>query len=186
MNLRRRFKFISQQIASVILTWAVMVSERIQGQWDGLSGIYGEAQASVDNTIVFPTYLLQRLEFFGEKCWVCEYGSGSASDTMDNPYIDDYINDSNFNDYRSKSDMTIRGCDAGDYTDLDGNIHQSSGANAGKDLEAKPVYPGMTMLPMHIIREEVHSALPELYSMINDVVADEVMSGLGITLKMYV
>ena len=177
---------LNVEIATVVHAWAVMVAERISGQWENLSAVHGEAHIETDDTIVFPTYLLQRIEAYGGAAYTIEYGSGSASDTRDNPYIDDYISDSNFNDYRSKSDMTIRGRDAGDYTDLDGNIQHSSGANAGKDLEAKPVYPGMTMLPMHIIREEVHSALPELYSMINTVVAEEVMSGLGITLKMYV
>ena len=177
---------LNVEIATVVHAWAVMVAERISGQWENLSAVHGEAHIETDDTIVFPTYLLQRLEAYGGRAWEIEYGSGSASDTRDNPYIDDYISDSNFNDYRSKSDMTIRGRDAGDYTDLDGNIQHSSGANAGKDLEAKPVYPGMTMLPMHIIQEEVHSALPELYSMINAVVAEEVMSGLWTSLKMYV
>ena len=177
---------LNVEIATVVHAWAVMVAERISGQWENLSAVHGEAHIETDDTIVFPTYLLQRIESFGGKAWEIEFGSGSASDTMDNPYIDDYINDSNFNDYRSKSDMTIRGRDEGDYTDLDGNIQHSTGKNAGRDLEAKPVYPGMTMLPMHIIQEEVHSALPELYSMINDVVAEEVMSGLWTSLKMYV
>lgn len=177
---------LNVEIATVVHAWATMVAERISGQWDNLSAVHGEAHIETNDTIVFPTYLLQRIEAYGERAWQLEMGSGSASDTADNPYIDDYINDSNFNDYRSKSDMTIRGRDAGDYTDLDGNIQHSTGKNAGKDLEAKPVYPGMTMLPMHIIREEVHSALPELYSMINDVVAEEVMSGLWTSLKMYV
>ena len=177
---------LNVEIATVVHAWATMVAERISGQWDNLSAVHGEAHIETNDTIVFPTYLLQRIEAWGQRAYICEYGSGSASDTADNPYIDDYINDSNFNDYRSKSDMTIRGRDEGDYTDLDGNIQHSTGKNAGKDLEAKPVYPGMTMLPMHIIREEVHSALPELYSMINDVVAEEVMSGLWTSLKMYV
>ena len=177
---------LNVEIATVVHAWAVMVAERISGQWENLSAVHGEAHIETDDTIVFPTYLLQRIEAYGWAAWEIEYGSGSASDTRDNPYIDDYINDSNFNDYRSKSDMTIRGRDEGDYTDLDGNIQHSTGKNAGRDLEAKPVYPGMTMLPMHIIQEEVHSALPELYSMINDVVAEEVMSGLWTSLKMYV
>ena len=177
---------LNVEIATVVHAWAVMVAERISGQWENLSAVHGEAHIETDDTIVFPTYLLQRIEAYGGRAWEIEFGSGSASDTMDNPYIDDYINDSNFNDYRSKSDMTIRGRDEGDYTDLDGNIQHSTGKNAGRDLEAKPVYPGMTMLPMHIIQEEVHSALPELYSMINTVVAEEVMSGLWTSLKMYV
>lgn len=178
---------LNVEIATVVHVWATMVAERISGQWDNLSAVHGEAHIETNDTIVFPTYLLQRIEAYGGKVFESEYGSGSASDTIDNPYLDDYINDNgNFNEYRSKSDMTIRGRDAGDYTDLDGNPQSSTGMNAGKDLEAKPVYPGMTMLPMHIIREEVHSALPELYSMINDVVAEEVMSGLWTSLKMYV
>ena len=176
---------LSVEIAAVVHTWATMVAERIQNQWDNLSAVKGEAHIDVSEPVVFPTYLEQRIEAYGQRAWICEFGSGSESDTSDNPYLDDYINDSNFNDYRSKSDMRIRGRDAGAYTDLDGNEEYSFGRNAGKDLEAKPVYKGMTMVPMHIIKEEILAAKPELYSMINAVVADTIMGDLMISTNMY-
>lgn len=174
------------EIAAVVHEWATMVAMRIQNEWDNLGGIHGEAHVDVEMPVVFPSYLMGRIEAWGEKCWKVEYGSGSLSDTHDNPYIDEYISSENFNNYRSKSDMTIRGRDAGEYTDLDGNPQHSSGRNAGKSLEAKPVYRGMTMVPMHTIKEQCLSALPELYSMVNDVVATAVAKELTIQTKMYV
>lgn len=174
------------EIAAVVHEWATMVAQRIQNEWDNLGGIHGEAHVETEVPVVFPSYLLSRIEAWGEKCWKVEYGSGSLSDTSDNPYLDEYISSENFNHYRSKSDMTIRGRDAGEYTDLDGNPQYSSGKNAGKNLEAKPVYRGMTMVPMHTVREQCLSALPELYSRINSMVAAEVAKELTIQTKMYV
>lgn len=63
------------------------------------------------------------------------YGSGSLMDTKNNALIDEYIGNDNWNPHRSKSDTTIRGRDAGEYTDIFGNKKTSSGSMAGDDIE---------------------------------------------------
>jgi hypothetical protein len=173
-------------IAATIATWSNTVCDRVRSRWDNLSGIHGESHIKADEIQFRGTVIQQTIEAFGQKCFIAEYGSGSeAENSSNNPYLSAYVNSSNFNYYRSESDMTIRGRDAGTYYDLDGVAHESSGSNAGKDLELKPVYEGMTMLPLHVIEEECKTALPELYTMLNEAVALYFKGILDVTLDIY-
>jgi len=172
-------------IAPLLHQWATMVADRIQNRWGNLSGIRGNAEISAEFPLVAKGVLVQTIKAWGQRAWIAEYGSGSESD-LSNPYLNEYTNASNFNHYRSKSDMTIRGRDAGAYQDLDGNPQKSTGSNAGKYLELKPVYPGMTMLPLHVIKEESEAAFPELVLAIEQAVTSEIANTLNIQLKIYI
>ena len=162
---------MNEIIAIVTHQWAKDVADRIQQKWDNMSGIKGEAHINVPLPIPAVNTLIQTIEAWGAKSFIAEFGSGSESDRS-NPYLDQYVNSSNFNHHRSKYDMTIRGRDAGEYTDLDGNPQTSTGHAAGRDLELKPVYEGMTMLPARVIETEVEFAKPELYARIQAAVGN--------------
>lgn len=66
------------------------------------------------------------------------YGTGSKMD-LSNPLLSEYIASDAWNRYRSRSDTTIRGRDAGSYTNVFGEIVESSGAFAGQDLENRKI-----------------------------------------------
>lgn len=66
------------------------------------------------------------------------YGTGSKMD-LSNPLLSEYIASDAWNRYRSRSDTTIRGRDAGSYTNVFGEIVESSGTFAGQDLENRKI-----------------------------------------------
>ena len=89
----------------------------------------------------------------GQKAWILEYGKGSLMDS-DNPYLGEYKSNSNWNQYRKGNAVTGRG--AGEYQDLDGNTHYSSGKAIGRNLEAIGKEEYFPSGPLHIIRESIH------------------------------
>lgn len=66
------------------------------------------------------------------------YGTGSKMD-LSNPLLSEYIASDAWNRYRSRSDTRIRGRDAGSYTNVFGEIVESSGAFAGQVLENRKI-----------------------------------------------
>lgn len=66
------------------------------------------------------------------------YGTGSKMD-LSNPLLSEYIASDAWNSYRSRSDTRIRGRDAGSYTNVFGEIVESSGAFAGQVLENRKI-----------------------------------------------
>lgn len=82
--------------------------------------------------------------------------------------------------------MPIMGRSAGEYTDLDGKTHVSSGKMAGLDLErdGKPEY--QPHVPLHIIKHEVEAAYPEIVAALKTATAEYIMSQLSVNLKIYV
>lgn len=98
---------------------------------DAEAKAYAEIVADIKSKLVI--YIDGNNEFLFDN-----YGSGSLMDTKNNALIDEYIgNDKNdnWNHYRSRSDTTIKGRDAGDYIDIFGNPRTSSGSMAGDDIE---------------------------------------------------
>lgn len=159
--------------------WAKEVSWNIERRWENSGGVTGTTEVNVDLPYVSAGNVVQYIRAQGRKAWILEYGSGSKSDTS-NPYLDSYISSGDFNEYRSRSDMRIRGRDAGEYSDLDGGTQVSSGRNAGKDLEAKPVYE--PQIPLHIIQEEIEKEIPTLRSRIATLVPELIARELSITM----
>lgn len=167
------------ELSALTNQWAKEVSWNIERRWENSGGVEGNAEVSVDLPYVSTGDVVEYIRAQGQKAWILEYGSGSKSDTS-SPYIDSYVSDRNFNHYRSKGDMRIRGRDAGDYKDLDRNPQVSSGRNAGKDLEAKPVYE--PQIPLHIIQEEIEKEIPTLRSRIAELVPELIARELSITM----
>lgn len=87
-----------------------------------------------------------------------EWGSGSLADTS-NPAWDEYTQSQYWNPARDPGRHTIRGRPEGDYVDLDGETHHSSGRWEGRNLEWK--YPPVE--PQHWMREIVSLSRPFIY-----------------------
>ena len=66
------------------------------------------------------------------------YGTGSKMD-LSNPLLSEYIASDAWNNYRTRADTRIRGRDAGSYTNVFGEIVESSGAFAEQDLENRKI-----------------------------------------------
>ena len=172
-------KVFDLELSFLTNQWAKEVSWNIERRWENSGGVEGNAEVSVDLPYVSAGNVVEYIRAQGRKAWILEYGSGSKSDTG-SPYLDSYVSDKNFNHYRSKGDMRIRGRDAGEYSDLDGGTQVSSGRNAGKDLEAKPVYE--PQIPLHIIQEEIEKEIPTLRSRIAELVPELIARELSITM----
>lgn len=173
---------LEQSIAVVLAIHTQIICARVAAKWGNMQGIKGNAEIHSNLPKIVGGMVVASIEASGQKAWIAEFGSGSLSDPS-NPYLDEYVSSGNFNRYRSKSDMTIRGRDAGDYTDLDGNPQHSSGHNAGKDLELKPVYP--VMYPAHIIQHEIDAEIPDIIAHIQVAVRDYAASQLTMDIQMY-
>jgi hypothetical protein len=170
-------------IAEVLTKWSQTINARIEARWGTMVGVAGEAINGTPTVIPLGTVVTATLTSYGMKAWMCEFGSGSEADTS-NPYLESYTSSPNFNHYRSAGDMTIRGRDEGEYFDLDGQPQYSSGHNAGKDLELKPVY--TVMLPMHVIQFEVESAIPDIIEDIQTAVRDFTLAQLTMETQIYI
>ena len=167
------------ELSALTNQWAKEVSWNIERRWENMTGVEGNAEVSVDLPYVSAGDVVEYIRAQGQKAWILEYGSGSKSDTS-SPYIDSYVSSSNFNSYRSRGDMRIRGRAAGEYSDLDGNPQVSTGTNAGRDLEAKPVYE--PQIPLHVIQEEIEKEIPTLRSRIATLVPELIARELSITM----
>jgi hypothetical protein len=161
---------IEQKIAGIIAMYTQIICERVKAKWGNMQGIQGKAGIYAGLPTIIGPMVSQSIDATGQKAWIAEFGSGSTMDTS-SPYYSTYRGSSNFNPSR-RSDNSITGRPAGEYLDLDGNIHVSTGTNEGRDLEAKPVY--THMLPMHIIEFEIREVLPDLRAAIAVAVQDEV------------
>lgn len=174
-------------IEGVLVFWSERICNRIKSRWASL-GIKGNAE--VDSYILgnVKGMVASRIFGSGQKAWIAEFGSGSRMDT-NNPYLEKYLRSPEFNQWRLHSSrMPIMGRSAGEYKDIDGVEHSSSGKLAGFDLErdGKPEF--QPQEPMHVMQEEVTAALPEisesLSAAISKAIADEVYHTL--TAKIYV
>ena len=161
---------IEAKIAAVVAMYIQIICERVKAKWGNMQGIQGKAEIYAGLPSIIGPLISQTIDASGQRAWIAEFGSGSTMDTT-SPYYSAYRSNSNFNPAR-RSDNAITGRPAGEYLDLDGNVHVSSGANEGRDLEAKPVY--TYMIPMHIIEYEIREVLPDLRAAIAIAVQDEV------------
>jgi hypothetical protein len=103
-------------------------------------------------------YVMGTVSAGGMMALVTEWGSGSLADTS-NPAWDEYTRSKYWNPSRDPGKHTIRGRPEGEYVDLDGETHYSSGRWEGRNLEWK--YPPIE--PQHWMREIVTLSRPYIY-----------------------
>lgn len=171
-------------IASVLLEQAQKICDRVRSSWDeGMRpGISGKKEIRVNpewgtlkNAVVIEI-LAQ-----GQAAWELEFGKGSLMDRSlsSNPYLADYIDSDQWNDYRTG--VSVRGRPEGTYSDLDGVGQDSTGCMRGlslekdigsRDADFAPVS------PQYIIGTEVKLSLPmiteALSVALSNAIADEV------------
>jgi len=174
------------EIQRVLGIHCQVICKNVVARWNTMQGIKGNAEIKVADDLpqIVGGLVMATLDAHGMKAWIAEFGSGSLSDTSTNPYLDAYVSTGNFNHYRSKGDMSIRGRDAGAYLDLDGVSHTSTGHSAGKDLELKPVYP--VMFPTHVIKETIEAEIPDLIIHLQQTVATYALQSLTMNVDIYI
>jgi hypothetical protein len=167
-------------VTAIVNQWANGVASTIQSKWANMAGIQGEAHATADSAWIEAGNVVAMIRGFGQKCWISEYGSGSAMD-HNSPYFNEYIKSPEFNQWRLHSSrMPIMGRSEGEYKDLDGNTHKSSGKMAGFDLERDGKSEFQPMIPMHIIEEALKASESDLRTRLNEVIPQLIAQQLQI------
>lgn len=182
---------IEQRIAEVLQRWSKVICERVKARWGYITHLEGDPQMIASLPEIVGSTIAISLEGSGMKAWIAEFGSGSAMDTT-NPYLDEYMSSPMWNRRRSKGDPSFRGRVAGDTVyKPDGTTYESSGKAAGLNLEWGLKYTGYETpftptAPMHIIRDEVTLALPEIEADIQVAMREHVLSILTMDIQIYV
>ncbi len=179
-------------IATVLLEQAQKICDRVRKNWDeGMRpGISGHKEIHVGNPMVIRNAVMIEILSQGQAAWELEFGKGSLMDRSlsSNPYLADYVDSDQWNDYRTG--VSVRGRPEGTYEDLDGTPHESSGGMRGLSLEKSigsldadfaPVS------PQYIVRTEVKLSLPIIQAALSvalsNAITDEV--ALMLTAKIY-
>lgn len=174
-------------VSEVLILYAQKICDRVRDKWDSSMrpGISGNKEIHADDLMVLKGIIMVKLIASGQAAWELEYGKGSKmAKTLDeNPYLQEYLHSDLWNPRRTG--YSIRGREAGTYSDLDGNTADSTGKLAGFNLETdgKPEY--QPVYPQYIINYEVKFALPEiaeaLSAAIANAIADDIEFMLGAT-----
>ena len=156
---------INDDVYKVLLQWTALICERIKSEWSGRNNI-SEWEKDIDFYMspVVGNIVSSHLTAGGLGAWIAEYGSGSLMD-KDNPYYEDYINSENFNKLRNNNDNAFTGRNADETVySPDGTSYISSGRAKGLNLESGSKFkePYVPTPPMHIIKQEIENAMPEI------------------------
>lgn len=144
---------LAAEIYNVVADIADKIVEDVKREWEMYPSVKGKAICDSNIKEFAMGELLLNVFGEGQKAWILEYGKGSNMDDKDNPYLDDYwYNDDIINPLRVRPLMVGR--PEGEYTDLDGNEHYSTGKMAGLIVESRdkesPFYPQEAL---HTIRQ---------------------------------
>lgn len=148
---------LKRRIRDTVNAYAKEARVRVKEEWSRYNGVdLGKANMRVLAALADTEgEIIQTLVAEGQKAWILEYGRGSLMETnaANNPWLDEYTHDPNFNKWRKTHAFAITGREEGDYYDLDGNPHHSTGSLKGVNLEewhsTKEYYP---ISPRHIIQ----------------------------------
>lgn len=146
---------LAVELNAVLDRHAIAICEDIEREWGNQSQ---EGRAEVHQvTDMLASAIQTSIIASGQKAWILEYGKGSLMD-LDNPYLDEYKASDNYNPYRKYNE--IAGRPAGEYYDLDGNIHYSSGKAIGRNLEKIGKEEYRASEPLHLIHEAIQEQIP--------------------------
>lgn len=125
-------------ILPIVMKWAGKICADVCMEWGKFHNVKGEAEIGFDIVSQTAELIVGQFKANGQKAWICEYGSGSRMKPLD---LSKYKSSKYWNPYRNGTAITGR--NAGEYTDLDGNKHYSTGSKQGQDLERiyKPAEP---------------------------------------------
>ena len=153
-------KKLIKRITKIVNEYSVEATRRIKAEWSRYTD-EGLGNADISFISDFDLRGLVKSVFIaeGQKAWVLEYGRGSLMEknSANNPWLEEYTNDPNFNKWRKAHAFAITGREAGEYYDLDGNKHHSTGSLKGVNLEewhsTKEYYP---ISPRRIIQSVLY------------------------------
>lgn len=119
-------------IADVMKAYSLGFMNDMHNEWNK-ANIHGNAMVNFAITADTPTVVTGEYRASGQKAWIAEFGSGSLLDS-DNPGLMAYSNSSVFNKEREDFEIRTR---TGEYTDLDGVVHEGSGIGGVHGLNAE-------------------------------------------------
>lgn len=172
------------RMRSLIKSYCSAAKSQIEQEWSTISNIDGESNITDEELTIASDIVARSLCAWGQKAWIAEFGKGSLMDksSSENPFLDDYINSSQFNEARLGHALSVVGRPAGEYTDLDGKDrdkygkkYKSSGNLYGKvieDVATSRGYPYAPIRGKHIIKQVIDTDISMLQNEIQDVVGD--------------
>lgn len=148
---------------SILMLYGEIIAKRVRDEWSKITTIPGDAESGVDPLDIA---IGIGVTIWGKdwKAWIAEYGSGSLLD-RENPWLDEYIE---MNPDRPGRNYAFLGRTSGDTVYVPGgDPYESSGrakgANLEKGLKNPTKYPPYKpQPPLHIIRDQIALALPEI------------------------
>ena len=94
------------ELSYVVDEWAKDVARTIENKYGNSQGVEGNATASSDLPFISEGNVVTYIRAQGQKAWILEYGSGSKAD-QENPGLDAYVGNPNFNRYLALSKICI-------------------------------------------------------------------------------
>ena len=177
-------KVLKREVKKKVDEYTRIARDMVKAEWSKYTGgkysDLGESKIFLSGIADAEGAVVRDIVAFGQKAWILEYGRGSLMETnsAENPWLDEYVSSPNFNKWRRGRGLAITGREAGEYYDLDGNVHKSTGSLAGVNLEewhsTKEYYP---ISPMKVIHTVLYGSgdngiLLELGKALLDVTAD--------------
>ena len=128
-------KMMLDRLRKIVHSYTQLAIVRAQQEWSKYN-LDGESNIVIKTEEV-QAIVTAHIYAWGQKAWLLEFGKGSEMETRlsENPFLYDYIDNENFNRLRLYNDYAITGRSKGDYYDLDGLKHTSSGRAEGQNLE---------------------------------------------------
>lgn len=178
-------KVLQREVKKKVDEYTRIARDMVKAEWSKYTGgkysDLGEAKLILTPVIADSQGMVVRdILALGQKAWILEYGRGSLMETSsaENPWLDEYVSSPDFNKWRKGRALAITGREAGEYRDIDGNIHKSTGTLAGVNLEqwhsTKVYYP---LPPMRVVQTILYGSgdngiLRELENALLEVMAD--------------
>lgn len=155
------------EVASIVQSYIGMARAMIEQRWSAMTDIEGNAEVASSDLPKAQNIVSRCILAYGQKAWIAEYGKGSLMDNIsENPYLEDYMHDANFNSERPRYDNAVLGRPRGAYKDLDGNEYYSSGNLDGMIIEDFVNKFGQYLykpIPArHVIKQVLMDILPEM------------------------
>jgi len=149
---------LMREIKAVLEMWSEHIATEVMTRWMQIGyspNLKGQAEVKTRIKKEVESVILMEISGMGQRALIMEYGRGSEMD-MTNPYLDEYMRWSGFNQNRQSQGMAILTRQPGEtYSDLDGKKRKSTAKQAGFNLEntGKPQY--QPEEPHHVIRNIV-------------------------------
>jgi hypothetical protein len=169
---------INDAVVLIVNRWIQTICNRVKAEWGSKQGLSG-MQKDI-NGFVLPfvmNEIVGVIKASGYGAYIGEWGSGHSLDE-NNPYLNAYKGTDAWNSARNSNGNEFIGRAKGDKIYRpNGDIEESSGKAEGMRLEHKlsSGYPAYKAFPaMHIIRQEITFAIPQIKAEIQTAIQKEI------------